>query len=77
MIKSKISIVVAILAASIVSPALAQSPDHTGSQMPYYYDNTGGQVRGAWGPQDTAVTSGPILRSHTLYGYAPQRHNHR
>jgi hypothetical protein len=77
MVKSKISVVLAILAAGIASPAFAQSADHTGSQMPYYYDGTGGQVRGSWGPQDTATSGGPVLRSHTLYGYAPRRHHRR
>lgn len=78
MIKSKIGTIVSILAASIVSPAFAQSPDHTGSQMPYYYDSTGGQVRGSWGPQGTTASGGPVLRSHTLYGYVPPRgHNRR
>jgi hypothetical protein len=77
MIRSKIGAVLAVLAAGMVSPALAQSPDHTGSQMPYYYDGTGGQVRGSWGPQDTATSGGPVLRSHTLYGYAPRQHRRR
>jgi hypothetical protein len=61
--KSKISIVAAVLA-SIVSPAFAQSPDHTGSQLPYYYESTGGQVRGSWGPQDNPASRGPVLLRH-------------
>lgn len=75
MINSKITVGVVILAAGLSSPALAQSPDHTGSQLPYYYDNTGGQLRGSWGPQDTDVSVGPATRRHTLYGYAPSRHH--
>lgn len=61
--KSKIIVAASILTASIVSPVFAQSPDHTGSQMPYYYDGTGGQVRGSWGPQD-AVTGGQPAARH-------------
>jgi hypothetical protein len=73
--KSRIAMLGAMLAASIVSPAFAQSPDHTGSQMPYYYDGTGGQVRGSWGPQDAAITGRPVMRSRTLYGYVRPRHS--
>lgn len=75
MINPKITIAAAVFAASVVSPAFAQSADHTGSQMPYYYDNTGGQQRGSWGPQDAASNATPVMRSHTLYGYAPARHH--
>ncbi len=71
MINSKVAVAAAILAASIVSPAFAQSSDHTGSQMPYYYGNTGTQVRGSWGPQDTVPRAGLATRRHALYGYAP------
>lgn len=71
MINSKVAGAAAILAASIVSPAFAQSSDHTGSQMPYYYDSTGAQVRGSWGPQDAVPSVGLTTRRHTLYGYAP------
>lgn len=52
-----------VLTATIASPAFAQSPDHTGSQMPYYYDGTGKQTWGSWGPQD----------ANGLYGYLPPR----
>jgi hypothetical protein len=76
MISPKITAAAAILAANIVSPAFAQSSDHTGSQMPYYYDNTGAQLRGSWGPQDTASGAAPVTRRHTLYGDAPER-SHR
>jgi hypothetical protein len=62
--KSKIIAISIVLTASIASPALAQSPDHTGSQMPYYYDGTGSQVRGSWGPQDAAAGGRPAARSH-------------
>ena len=75
MINPKITVAAAVLAASVVSPAFAQSADHTGSQMPYYYDNTGAQVRGSWSPQDTARNATPVMRRHTLYGYAPARHH--
>ena len=76
--KSKIVVIsIAVLTASIAPPALAQSPDHTGSQMPYYYDGTGSQVRGTWGPQDTASGGRPVARRHALYGDAPSRHSRR
>jgi hypothetical protein len=37
----------AIVAAGAV-PASAQSRDHTGSMMPFYYDETGAQKAGSW-----------------------------
>ena len=55
---------VAIAAASTV-PAFAQSRDHTGSMMPFYYDATGGQNTGSWAPEGTAAQS-----SRPLYLYA-------
>ena len=42
----------AIVAAGTV-PATAQSRDHTGSMMPFYYDATGGQNTGSWAPGAT------------------------
>jgi hypothetical protein len=75
--KSKSIIVAAVLTAGIVSPSFAQEPDHTGSQMPYYYDSNGGQVRGSWGPQDAASSGRPAARSHAVYGDVPSRHSRR
>ena len=75
--KSKIFIVAAALTASIASPAFAQSSDHTGSQMPYYYDSNGKQTWGAWGPQDATAIRRSTTRSHGLYGYVPPQHDQR
>ncbi len=75
--KSNVVLAAAVLTASIASPAFAQSSDHTGSQMPNYYDSTGKQTWGSWGPQDAAAGGRPALRNHTLYGYAPPRHHRR
>ena len=41
----------ALVAAGAV-PASAQSRDHTGSMMPFYYDETGGQKTGAWSKEE-------------------------
>jgi hypothetical protein len=46
----------AIAAAGIV-PASAQSRDHTGSMMPFYYDETGAQKTGAWSKEEEAGTA--------------------
>jgi hypothetical protein len=43
------------IAASGAVPAFAQSRDHTGSMMPFYYDATGVQKTGSWSAEDTAV----------------------
>jgi hypothetical protein len=47
---------VAIAAAGTV-PASAQSRDHTGSMMPFYYDETGAQKTGAWSKEEEAGTA--------------------
>ena len=39
-----------LLGAAGTVPAFAQSRDHTGSMLPFYYDSTGAQITGAWGP---------------------------
>ena len=52
--KLRIATVAALLAAGIASPAFAQSFDHTGSQMASYYDSTGKQTWGSWGPPAAA-----------------------
>jgi hypothetical protein len=53
----KIATVAALMIAGIASPAFAQSADHTGSQMASYYDATGKQMWGTWGPSATTVRS--------------------
>ena len=35
-------------------PASAQSRDHTGSMMPFYYEGTGEQKAGAWAAEEKA-----------------------
>jgi hypothetical protein len=46
----------AIVAAGAV-PASAQSRDHTGSMMPFYYDETGAQKTGTWSKEEEAGTA--------------------
>lgn len=75
--KSKTVIIAAVLTAGAVSPVIAQEADHTGSQMPYYYDSTGAQVRGSWGPQDAVVRGRSVSHSRALYGDVPSRHSRR
>jgi hypothetical protein len=66
--KLKIATVAALLAAGIASPALAQSADHTGSQLAYYYDSTGKQMWGSWGPQAAAQQPARLTHSATRRG---------
>jgi hypothetical protein len=71
--KLKMATVAALLAAGIASPALAQSFDHTGSQMASYYDSNGKQTWGTWGPQ--AAAQQPARFAHSarhsgLHAYA-------
>jgi hypothetical protein len=69
----KVMLVATIAAASIAPPVFAQSSDHTGSQMPYYYDSTGKQTWGSWGPstsQATAANHHVVTRRRGLHAYA-------
>ncbi len=52
----------AIVAAGTV-PAAAQSRDHTGSMMPFYYDATGGQKTGSWSKEEEAGTANSRRRT--------------
>jgi hypothetical protein len=50
-----IALAAAAFAAFGAASASAQSRDHTGSMMPAYYDNNGGQVTyGSWGKEQAA-----------------------
>jgi hypothetical protein len=55
--KLKIAAVAALIVGGLASPAFAQSADHTGSQMPYYYGTDGKQTWGDWGPKAAASPS--------------------
>jgi hypothetical protein len=67
--KLKITMAAALMVAGIASPALAQSADHTGSQMPYYYNSTGSQMRGSWGPAAARFTR-PVAQQNGLNAFA-------
>ena len=47
----------AAIVAGGTAPASAQSRDHTGSMMPFYYDGEGGQKTGAWSKEEEAGTA--------------------
>ncbi len=51
----------AAFASAGAAPASAQSRDHTGSMMPFYYDGSGAQVTGSWSAQEAA----PAARQNT------------
>ena len=53
MSKSKIALIAALAGMSIASPAFAQTPDPTGSVLPYHYEH-GVRVWGSWYAQDPA-----------------------
>jgi hypothetical protein len=67
-------VLVAIAAAGTV-PASAQSRDHTGSMMPFYYDATGAQKTGSWSAEEEAGTANKqaALPPRSLYMYAGKR----
>jgi hypothetical protein len=52
---STLALMAVLTAASVASPAVAQSSlERYGSQLPYYYDASGKQVHGAWAPEASA-----------------------
>jgi hypothetical protein len=73
---------VAFALAAIVTagalPASAQSRDHTGSMMPFYYDETGGQKTGSWSKEEEAGAANKqaALPARPLYMYAGKRPPH-
>ena len=66
----------AIVAAGAV-PASAQSRDHTGSMMPFYYDATGGQNTGSWSAEEAGTAYQQAAQpARSLYMYAGKRSPH-
>jgi hypothetical protein len=65
----------AAIVAAGAAPASAQSRDHTGSMMPFYYDATGAQKAGAWSEREEAATGNQVATqpSRSLYLYAGKR----
>jgi hypothetical protein len=53
----------AIVAAGAV-PASAQSRDHTGSMMPFYYEGTGEQKTGAWAAEEKAEAANKAVAAN-------------
>ena len=68
----------AIVTAGAV-PASAQSRDHTGSMMPFYYDETGGQRTGACSKEEEAGAANQqaALPGRSLYLFAGKRSPHQ
>ena len=67
----------AIVAAGAL-PASAQSRDHTGSMMPFYYDATGGQTTGSWSAEEAGAANPQAAQpARPLYLYAGKRLPHR
>ena len=68
------------LAAIVVGgtlPASAQSRDHTGSMMPFYYDATGGQNTGSWSAEEAGTANPQAAQpARPLYMYAGERPPH-
>ena len=50
------ALLAATAAAGLASPVFAQSYDHYGSPLPYYYDSSGSQIWGSWGPKQHGPT---------------------
>jgi len=67
----------AIVAAGAV-PASAQSRDHTGSMMPFYYDETGAQKAGSWSKEEEAAAANKQAAQtpRSLYLYAGKHAAH-
>jgi hypothetical protein len=62
-VKSKLTLIAALAALSIASPAFAQSQSHEGSLLPHYFNGEGEIVWGAWGPPAPAATDHRVART--------------
>jgi hypothetical protein len=84
--KTTFALLAATAAASLASPAFAQTQDRYGSSQPYYYDSSGSLVWGSWSPneqgsasssQSTASTSRAQStkqpRGYSAYAHARRR----
>lgn len=73
-----VAFALAAIVAAGAAPAFAQSRDHTGSMMPFYYDGTGGQKTGSWSAEEEAGTANKqaALPARSLYLYAGKRSPH-
>jgi len=68
---------VAAIVAAGAAPASAQSRDHTGSMMPFYYDATGGQNTGSWSAEEAGTANPQAAQpARPLYMYAGKRSPH-
>jgi hypothetical protein len=70
MITKLVGGVAALVALTLVSPALAQTQDGTGSMLPYYYNSDGKKVWGSWGPSSVLSPSQSTSFTHKLYNSA-------
>jgi hypothetical protein len=84
--KSTLVLVAATAAVSLASPEFAQSQERYGSPLPNYYDSSGTQKWGSWGPPEQGSTGSSQSRAsanrtqsverprgHNAFGYAPER----
>jgi hypothetical protein len=69
---SAAAVALVLLGAAGTVPAFAQSRDHTGSMLPFYYDSTGEQITGAWGPP-----AAPSIGSHSPLYLKVETFHHR
>jgi hypothetical protein len=67
-----VAFALAAIAAAGAVPASAQSRDHTGSMMPFYYDATGAQKAGSWSVEEegAAANQQAAQPARSLYMYA-------
>jgi hypothetical protein len=68
--KWKIVTVAALMTVGLAAPAFAQSADHTGSQMPHYFDSNGTEIFGSWGPQAVTSSRHVVTRRSGLNAFA-------
>jgi hypothetical protein len=66
------ALALAAFGAAGMLPAFAQSRDHTGSMMPFYYESTGAQVTGS--PAGRLFMRAEMLSLHHHRGAAQSRH---
>jgi hypothetical protein len=72
-----VAFALAALAAAGMVPAFAQSRDHTGSMMPFYYEGTGEQKTGTWAAESGATAAQPPRPLYLYAGKHAPRHGAR
>jgi hypothetical protein len=72
--KATFALLAATAAAGFASPVFAQTYDHYGSPLPYYYGSSGSQIWGSWGPKEQGSTGSSHSKASTSRAQSVTHH---